>query len=553
MSSALERPNILWICCEDISPDLSCYRGIWPGAEYASTPHLDQLADEGARFDAAFAVAPVCAPSRSGIITGMYPTSIGTMHMRSRGVPPPEVRCLPEYLRAAGYYCTNNSKTEYQFQAPVTLWDENSTTAHWRNRPDPSQPFFAVFNSLTTHESQIYAAEDQYLANTAALAPEQRHDPALAPLPPYYPDTPAMRLAWAHYHDNISAMDHWAGGLLRQLAEDGLSDSTLVVFWSDHGRGFPRAKRWPYEAGLHEPLLVRWPGRITPGTQRGELVSLIDLFPTVLCAAGLPLPDHIHGQPIFDAQGHFSGEPRAYVYGHRDRMDETEDMVRTVRDTRFHYMRNFHPDRPYWAHLDYAEPFASWRELRRLHFQEATMRGRGEVPNLLSPAQRLFLASQRPPEELYDLVDDPHEIHNLAGDPAYAAVLERMRGELERWQAAYGDLGLVPEEELIERWRPGGVWPITDPPSVHVEGGQIHASCATPGASIAWTLDPPQPPEAQGEPTMMAMFDRIVGNPETGGRSWRLYTGPIQATPGQAIWLRACRLGFRESADVEVR
>jgi N-sulfoglucosamine sulfohydrolase len=552
VSNDATRPNILWICCEDISADLSCYAGVWPGAEYAQTPNLDQLAADGARFDNAFAVAPVCAPSRSGIITGMYPTAIGTMHMRSRAVPPPEVRCLPEYLRAAGYYCTNSSKTEYQFRAPVTLWDENGRAAHWRNRPDPEQPFFAVFNSLLTHESQIYVGDEQHMANTAALTPEQRHDPAAAPLPPYYPDTPSFRQAWAQYSDNISAMDHWAGELLHQLDEDGVADNTLVVFWSDHGRGFPRAKRWPYEAGLHEPLLVRWPGKIASGNIHTGLVSLIDLAPTMLAAAGLSVPPHMHGRPIFDSQGQPASEPREVVFGHRDRMDETEDRMRTVRDRRFRYIRNDFPDRPYWPHLDYAEPFSTWRELRTLHFQEATIRGRGETPNLLTPAQRLFLSSSRPPEELYDLASDPHEITNLAGDPAYTEVLERLRGELATWQSTYGDLGLVPEAELIERWRPGGTYQVTERPVLRRGQGAISATCPTEGASIAWTADPPAAPESASEkPTQEQMVGAIFGDPDFSGRRWHLYTEPVTAKPGQTLWFRACRLGFQDSVDVE--
>jgi uncharacterized sulfatase len=390
------RPNILWISCHDISPDLGCYAGVWPGAEYAHTPNLDRLAAEGVRYDNAFAVAPVCAPSRSAIITGMYPTAIGTMHMRSRAVPPPEVRCFPEYLRLAGYYCTNNFFTDYQFATPVTVWDTCDPQAHWRNRPDTAQPFFAVFHAMVTHESQIYVGDEQYQKNTAMLTPEQRHDPALAPLPPYYPDTPVFRQAWARYSNNVTAMDHWAGDLLRQLADDGLTEQTLVVFWSDHGRGFPRAKRWPYEAGLHEPLLVRWPGKIAAGTVRTELVSLMDLGPTMLAAAGLPVPEPMHGQPLFDAHGNFNPTSREYVFGHRDRMDETEDTMRTVRDARFRYIRNYHPDRPYAQHIDYAERLPTWRELRRLRFEEAAQRGKGEVPNLLTPAQRRFLATTKP-------------------------------------------------------------------------------------------------------------------------------------------------------------
>lgn len=542
------RPNILWITCHDISPDLGCYAGVWPGAEYAHTPNLDRLATEGARYDNAFAVAPVCAPSRSAIITGMYPTAIGTMHMRSHAAPPPEVRCFPEHLRAAGYYCTNFF-TDYQFKTPVTVWDENSPQAHWRNRPDPSQPFFSVFSGMMTHESQIYGSNEQHRQNTSQLTEKERHDPATAPLPPYYPDTSVFRQAWARYSDNVTAMDHWAGDLLRQLEEDGLADNTLVVFWSDHGRGFPRAKRWPYESGLHEPLLVRWPGKIAPGTVREELVYLMDLAPTMLLAAGLPIPQHMHARPLFDGQGGTSANPRQYVFGHRDRMDETEDTSRTVRDRRFRYIRNYHPDRPYAQHLEYVERMPTWQELRRLRFEEATQRGRGDVPNLLTPVQRAFMATTKPEEELYDVQADPHEIQNLAGDPRYADDVDRLRGELERWQQEYGDLGLLPEDALIERWRPGGEFQVTAEPRIQIEHGRLVASCATPGASIAWTTDPPR--ESKSEDGQ-ARLGSMVGDPETGGRYWHLYSHAFAVPSGATVWFRAHRLGYRESADVAV-
>ena len=540
------RPNMLWISTHDISPDLGCYAGIWPGAAYAHTPNLDQLAATGARYDNAFAAAPVCAPSRSAILTGMYPTAIGAMHMRSRAVPPAEVSCFPEYLRAAGYYCTNNAFSDFQFQVPVTVWDDHGPQAHWRNRADPAQPFFAVFHGMVTHESQIYADDAQYHRNTRRLSPDQRHDPAAAPLPPYYPDTPVFRQAWARYSDNITAMDYWAGDLLRHLEDDGLADTTMVVFWSDHGLGMPRAKRWPYDSGLHVPLIVRWPGQITPGTIRTEPVALLDLAATVLVAAGLPLPAHLHAQPLFDAHGQPHAHPRRYIFGHRDRMDEQEDTIRTVRDARFRYIRNYHPDRPAMGHHEYADQMATWHEFRRLCFEEANQLARGELPDRLTPAQRQVLATTRPHEELYDLRADPYEIQNLADDPRYAADLERLRHALMQWQQTYGDLGMIPEMELIERWRPRGVWPLTEPPTLQIGHGRIEATCATAGASIGWTADPPGPHEAP------SALGSITGDPDTGGRAWQLYSAPIAAPAGVTLWFRAHRLGYRASTDTAV-
>lgn len=545
MSTAM-RPNILWITTHDISPDLGCYAGIWPGAEYAITPNLDRLAAEGRRYDHACATTPVCAPSRSAIITGMFPTAIGTMHMRSKAVPPPEVRCFPEYLRAAGYYCSCNAFTDHQFQTPVTVYDDFGPQAHWRNRPDPTQPFFATFHGMLTHESQLHVSDEQFQQRSAMLEAHERHNPNNAPLPPYYPDTPIFRQVWARYADLITATDHWVGDLLCQLEEDGLVEDTLVIFWSDHGLGLPRAKRYPYESGLREPLIMRWPGKIASGTVCTDLVYLMDLAATMLMVAELPIPKHMHAQPLFNAQGHQCAPARQYLFGHRDRMDEQEDTIRTVRDQRFRYLRNYHPDRPYLQHHEYADQMSTWREMRRLRFEEANQLAIGEQPNQLSPIQRHFLASTKPPEELYDLQADPYETVNLADDMRYAADMQRLRVALEQWQQRYGDLGMLPEEQLLQRWRPDGVQQVTAAPQLKYVDGILVASCATEGASIAWTADPPQPGKAPN------MFSLIAGDPDTGGRSWQLYSGLFAPPAATQLWFRAQRLGFRASEDVDI-
>ena len=328
------RPNILWITTEDMSPDLGCY-----GDSEARTPNLDRFASEGARFSNAFSISGVCAPSRSALITGMYPTSIGTHHMRSKGVPPPYVKCFTEYLRAAGYYCSNNVKTDYNFDPPLTAWDESSRKAHWRGCAE-GQPFFSVINFTVTHESRIRAEPERFARLTATLTPEDRHDPAKAQLPPYYPDDPIVRRDWANYYDLITAMDYKVGELLAQLEEDGLADNTIVFFYGDHGRGLPRAKRWVYDSGMRVPLMIRWPGKIKPGTVRDDLVSFVDFGATVLSLAGVKIPSYIQGQAFLGEQ---SAPPRNYVYAARDRMDETYDIIRAVRDKKYKYIRNFEP------------------------------------------------------------------------------------------------------------------------------------------------------------------------------------------------------------------
>ncbi|MDR7159055.1 sulfatase [Arthrobacter sp. BE255] len=541
----MKPPNIVWISTHDINPDLGCYRGIWPGAEDAVTPNLDRLAAEGARYDNAFASAPVCAPARSAIMTGCFPTAIGTMHMRSKAVPPPEVRLLPEYFREAGYYCTNNEFTDFQVATPPTTFNDCSSTAHWRNRPDPETPFFAAFHGMATHESRIYYADKAFAETTRNVPPGARHDPAKAPLPPYHPDTPVFRRAWARYSDLITEMDHWVGGLLAQLEEDGLAGSTMVVFWSDHGPGMPRAKRWPNEAGLREPLIVRWPGTIRPGTVRTELVHTMDLAPTMLAASGLPVPAHMHGNALFDRNGRFDDGPNQFAYAGRDRMDEAEDTSRTVRDARYRYIRHYHPDRSGMQHLQYADGLATWAEFRDLASREAGQLGRGLKPDLLTDLQRSVVAAGRPAEELYDVRSDPHETVNLADNPDHEADLQRLRSALADWQERYGDLGMLPERALIEQWRPGGKPRRTEAPDVWLTAEGLMARCATAGSSVGWTIDPPGTEMPTAGP-----LDEAIGAPPNDGRRWNLYTAPIQAEEGTAVWVRAWRLGFEPSHEV---
>jgi uncharacterized sulfatase len=428
------RPNILWITCEDMSADLGCY-----GDKYARSPNLDRLATESVRYTHCFTHIGVCAPSRSGIITGMYPPAIGSHHMRSSTVLPIGVRCFPAYLREAGYYTTNNSKTDYNFSAPKDTWDESSGKAHYKNRPE-GKPFFAVFNLTVTHESQIRAPEKAYEKNTARLTADQRHDAAKAVLPPYYPDTPVVRKDWARYHDNITAMDYQVADLLKELDEAGLADDTIVFFYSDHGRGLPRGKRWLYDSSVHVPLLVRYPEKFRPdgwkpGATNDELVAFVDLAPTVLSIAGIQVPKIMQGRPFLGGQK--PDEPRKHVYGCRDRMDERTDMSRSVRDKEFKYIRNYQWWKPYVQHLNYAEDMPTMQELRRL-----------KAEGKLNKAQAAFMADRKPIEELYDLTKDPHEINNLAADPAHQETLQRLRKQHEAWTNFILDTGYVPESLL---------------------------------------------------------------------------------------------------------
>lgn len=430
-------PNILWLTAEDISPHLGCY-----GDTYAVTPTLDRLAQQSVRYNRAFGITGVCAPNRSCLITGVYPSRLGSHGMRSQVTLPDTIKCFTEYLRAAGYYCCNNAKTDYNFAVPKTAWDECSRKAHYRNR-QPGQPFFAVFNHEVTHEGQIRVAQAQYQRNTARLIPSQRRDPAQAPVPPFHPDTPEVRRDWARYYENITAMDYQIADKLRELEEVGLAEDTIVFFFGDNGAGMPGIKKWVWEDGLHVPLLIRFPEKWqhlapgAPGSTTERLVSFVDFAPTVLSLAGVELPGHFQGAAFL---GKKAGVPREYVYAIRDRMAERFDCVRVVRDRRYQYNRNFLPHLGWSQFVSYTEEMPTMRVWRAL-----AMAG-----TLTGPPARFF-ESRKPVEELYDVVADPWQINNLGADPRHRAALEKYRSECERWMIATGDLGLLPEYEMHER------------------------------------------------------------------------------------------------------
>lgn len=527
-------PNILWISVEDSSPRFGCY-----GDSLARTPHIDGLAAQGVRYPNAFATAGACAPSRSAIITGMYATSIGTHHMRAShtephapelptpydAVPPHYVKMFSEYLRAEGYYCTNNVKTDYQFASPyadgspVTGWDECSTKAHWRNR-EPGQPFFAVFNTVVTHESGLWTGD-----RTPVTDPEQ------VEVPPYLPDTPKVRAAIARQYDNIAIADEYVGRILGELAEDGLADETIAFLWSDHGEGFPRAKHTLYDGGIRVPLIVRWPGRQQPGTVSDQLVSLVDLAPTVLSLAGIDVPRHLQGRPFIGPLA----ERREYVFAARDRGGAQYDMVRAVRDKRYKYMCNYAAHRPSLPWGGYIRPHPMFQEIEKLYLEDK-----------LTDPVFAWTTMKRPAEELYDCVNDPYEMHNLACDPDFRPVLFRLRAQLDQWRAAYGDMGDISESEMVARMWPGGVQPQTASPlfvpllgngkqvepvgnggsAAYAEPVRIRLYCATQGASIAYTTEAGERPH------------------------WRLYVEPIRLHPGETtLRAKAIRLGYKESEE----
>jgi uncharacterized sulfatase len=421
------RPNVLWLTCEDMGPHLGAY-----GDRYATTPNLDRFATRSLRYLTAWSNAPVCAPARTALISGLYPTATGSEHMRSMTRLPAGMKMYPQFLREAGYYCTNNSKEDYNLEKPGIVWDESSAQAHWKNRK-PGQPFFAVFNATVTHESQIRRRPHQLV-----------HDPAKAPLPAYHPDTPEVRHDWAQYYDNITQMDAQVGARLKELEDAGLAEDTVVFFYSDHGSGMPRSKRWPYNSGLHVPLLVHFPKKFlhlapkdyAPGGQTQCLVSFVDLAPTLLSLAGIKPPDYLQGQAFL---GPFEAPARAYVHGFRGRMDERYDLVRSVRDQRYVYVRNYLPHKVYGQHVDYMFQTPTTRVWKKLYDD-----GR------LKPPQTFFWQT-KPAEELYDVQSDPHEVNNLAGSPAHQEVLKRMRQAQQEHARQVRDVGFLPEDEIHTR------------------------------------------------------------------------------------------------------
>jgi N-sulfoglucosamine sulfohydrolase len=448
-----EKPNILWITCEDTSPYLGCY-----GDPFATTPRLDRLAGEGVIYTNAYSTAPVCSPSRSCLVTGVYATSLGTQHLRSEVAIPKQIEPFPKRLRAAGYYCSNNFKEDYNFK-DATIWDDSSPTAHWRHRA-AGQPFFSVFNLMCTHQGQINGSDDQFERKYGTqLAPAERHKPEDILLPPFYPDTPMVRKIWARYYDLITCMDKQVGALLDELQADGLADSTIVFFFADHGLGMPRFKRTLYDSGLHVPLLVRVPPRFqhvqpfAAGGRNDQLVSFVDFAPTVLALAGLAAPSYMQGQPFLgravrvegilpsnrgrDARDTTRPAAREYIFATHSRVDEAYEMSRCVRDRRYKYIRNFLPHLPYIQPSDYCDQAEIMQELRGL-----AARG------VLVGSPGLLWQPTKPVEELYDTLVDPHELHNLADAPDQRQTLERLRQQLRDWMAETCDTGLLPEAEM---------------------------------------------------------------------------------------------------------
>jgi arylsulfatase A-like enzyme len=525
--AATPRPNILIFVAEDLSPRIGAF-----GDPVASTPHIDRLAREGVRYPNTFTTAGVCAPSRAALVTGVHAISIGAQHMRTSSrpaggytsVPPPELKAFPELLRAAGYYTFVSQKLDYQFSGvfngsgPFTIWDAEGVEG-WQARP-VGTPFFGMINLQETHESGVFQPLGTWphsgmhllmqlvRAYQYGLSPvADATDPSLVVLPPYYPDTPPLRDDLARHYDNIAQMDAHVGEVLARLEADGLADSTVVVWTTDHGDGLPRAKRELYDSGIRVPMIVRWPEAlrpeaVTPGGVDERLVSLVDLAPTILAWAGVEAPAWLHGRRL-------GGDARRYVYASRDRIDELEDRQRSARDTRFKYIRSWHPEQPGGHRLAFRDNLDGMRELWRLR----------DAGRLDAAQSRWFEAPGR--ERLFDLELDPHELHDVSADPAYAADRARLREALEAWLERVGDTGEQPEAAMVASFWPGGEQPVTPTPDLEVVSGRVVIRKARPGASLGYRLD---------------------------AAAWKLYVGPFLAPAGtRVVRAKAVRYGWQES------
>ena len=453
----LPPPNILWIVSEDNSPFFSCY-----GDSFATTPNLDKMASEGFLYTHAYANAPVCSPARNTILTGVYANSNGSENMRSYYNKSDKVNMYPVLMRQAGYYCTNNVKGDYNFDKNDTkdIWDESSRKAHYKNRK-PGQPFLAVFNFTVTHESSIHKSTPSN---------QLRHDPNKVPLPPYHPDTKEMRHDWAQYYDKIEDLDTQVAKMLNDLDDSGLADSTIVFYYGDHGGVLGRSKRFIYESGTHVPFIIRIPKMYKhlfpaekPGMKVNRLISFVDLAPTLLSLAGVPIPDEFQGDAFLGGQKTADPE-NAFMF--RARMDERFDMSRAVRDKRYRYIHNYMPYRIYGQHINYL-----WKAPSLQSWEKAWQQGE------CNSIQSAFW-NTKPAEELYDTQNDPWEVKNLANNPEYKNRLKKMRKVCDEWEKSIYDAGFIPEAMLSEL---AGEMPFYD----YMRSGKVNMDILIEAANLA--------------------------------------------------------------------
>ena len=516
---------------EDLSPRIGAF-----GDPIARTPAIDQLAQEGVRYPNVFTTAGVCAPSRAALMLGRHQISTGTQHMRTHdgplgkylAVPPQDAKAFPERLRRAGYFTYQHGKLDYQFSGtlsgsgPSSIWDAEDNEGQWADRRS-NQPFFGMINFMVTHESGVFQPLGTWPRGLVHFlmqlmqAVERRGftdhviatDPEKVNLPPYYPDLPELRADLARHYDNIQIMDAQVAAILERLERDGLADSTIVIWTTDHGDGLPRAKRELFESGIRVPMIIRWPESLrpdglNPGALDSRMISFVDLTATILALAGIDGVPGAHGHNFLAP----NSEPREYVYASRDRIDDILDRQRAVRDERYKYIKSFHPDLASANTSDFRENQDGMRAWRAAF----------EAGELSSVEARFFEGPGE--EQLYDLEQDPFELNNLIGSAAHTSILERLRQAYQDFEVRVPDLAAIPEAELKERYWPGDEQPVTKRPIFATEAGRLSLSAPDPGASIELSID-------RGP--------------------FRPYLQSFAVAPGTRLAARAIRYGWTES------
>ena len=521
-ATAQHRPNILLIMAEDMSARVGAF-----GDDVAVTPNLDRLASTSIRYPNTFTTAGVCAPSRASHILAIHQMSVGAQHMRTRSfkespyrsVPPAHIKAYPELLRRQGYYTFTSSKLDYQFSnasagsGPFSIWDYEGRQPTWQGRAE-GQPFYGFITLKQSHEGQLFP--DAVATNNATGTRSQVVNPDQVLLPPYYPDHAAIRADIAQHYNNIFTMDQMVGKLLRQLEEDGLADNTIVIWTTDHGDGLPRGKREIYDSGIKVPLMVHWPTGLKPaGVNSGsidkKLISFVDIGPSVLTLAGIPVPDYMHGS----AQLVPGATPkRDYIYAAKDRLDGFNFRERAVRDGQFKYILNLQPDRAGATHIAYRDQLATMQTL----WQQF-------AAGKLNAAQRFWFES-RPAEELYDIDSDPHEINNLADSAQQVATLARMRRALLDWRGVIGDLSETAELEMAKNFWPNGEQPVTNTPQILINKvGTASIVPSTVHDSVGYRVN---------------------------GGAWNLYSKPLSLPKNAILEAKSVRYGWAESPVIRV-
>ncbi|MEM6964059.1 MAG: sulfatase [Bacteroidota bacterium] len=536
-------PNIIWLVAEDMSPYLPVY-----GDSTVVTPHLSQLAKEGETYQHVYSTSGVCSPSRYSLITGRYHNSDGAQNHRTLGgkaymeeiglvpyevVPPAGVRMFSEILRENGYYCTNNSKTDYQFRQTATGWDESSLSAHWRNRAK-DQPFFSIFNFAITHESQFFNPQSNFKMNYLMEsfpdydqeqnwgAPYSEQMQLLPdsidnfPIPPYLPTTEIVVEDFKTMYNNLLILDRQIGVIIDQLKADGLYDDSIIVFYGDHGGALPRQKRSLKDSGLRVPMIIKWPQGERANTTNDQMISFVDFGPTMLSLAGIKPHDFFQGKPF---GGKYQTQPNEYIYAASGRFDEKYDMVRAVRDQRYKYIKNYLPDLPYDLNLSYRNKIPTMQELLRL-----------KKEGKLNDQQAQWMAEQRAPEELYDTQNDPFELNNLADQEKYRPTLEALRKQCEDWMKKINDKGDIAEKDLLAAFWPNLQQPITQQPKI-TKADNITITSNEKGVTIGFQ--------------MLKAGEAVRDN-------WKIYTEPIADVNNDVVKIVAVadRIGWQKSEVV---